>query len=112
MKNLYLVLMALSFGCSQAESVSGVYVKHVGSEYTVGEDSVFVTVQAGQLLIERHTGFRRVSNGQVGTKQIKVLHAVFSATSGGNWQDTKTGVLLSLNNDELLLGSAAYQKIK
>jgi hypothetical protein len=98
-------------GCSQNSSPDDLFVKHVQSEYSVGEDSLFVAEKQGRLFIERHTGFQKIRNGKALAPQLKLSNAIF-LPSGNGWQDTKTGAVLSFDNDGLLLGSAKYQKVK
>lgn len=111
MKNIILFLLLLC-GCSQTEGLSGVYVKHVESEYSVGEDTVYIAHASGHYIIDRHTGFRRIKNGALAPKEIKLQHAVLDAAGEGRWQDPKTGVVLTLKNGNLLVGTAEYEKIK
>lgn len=106
-----IIFLLLLCGCAQ-KNTDGVYVKHVQSGYSIGEDSLFVAEKPGQLFIERHTGFQKIRNNKLTAKQMKISGSVFSSTGSNSWQDTKTGTLLSFSDDGLLLGSAKYQKVK
>lgn len=110
MKNLVIFLLLL-YGCGKGEHISGMYVKHVESEYSVGEDTVFISHADGHYIMERHTGYSRVTNGALSGKQLKVQRSVLSPTSDLQWQDTRTGTLLTFGQDNLQLGTAKYQKI-
>lgn len=110
MKNILIFLLLLC-GCSQSNSVTGVYVKHVQSEYTFGEDSLFVSMQGNRLVLTRHTTYQRTVNGKNSPRKSKRQTSLFEKTNGG-WLESKTGVSLSFKNDEAFLGSAEYQKVK
>jgi len=110
MKNI-LIFLLLFCGCSQTDSVTGVYVKHVQSEYTVGDDSLFISEQGRQLVMDRHTSYQRTVNGKASPQKSKRQVALFEKSNAG-WLDVKTGVALSFNDGNVLLGSAEYQKVK
>lgn len=111
MKNIIFYLLLLS-GCSQAGNFSGVYVKHVKSEYSVGDDTVYISHADGHYIMDRRTGFCRLSHGERGAKELKLQHAVLEVAGDGRWQDAKTGVIITQKNGKLLLGTAEYEKIK
>ncbi len=107
---LFLWLFA---GCSQAGSITGVYVKHVESEYSVGEDTVFISAGSNnQFVLERHTGYQRISNGKLLVRQLKIQHSVIAPAANDRYQDRKTGAMLTFEQNKLLLGTAEYQKIQ
>lgn len=110
MKNM-LIFLFLFCGCSQADPITGVYVKHVQSEYTVGEDSLFISMQGNQLLVDRHTSYQRTSMGKTSAQKSKRQVLLFEKSDGG-WLDVKTGVALTFKDGNVLLGSAEYQKVK
>ncbi len=111
MKNILLLL--LFAGCSQAGSITGTYVKHVESDYSVGEDTVFITAgNNGQFVLERHTGYQRISYGKMQGRQLKIQHSVLAPSANNQYQDTKTGAILTFEQNKLLLGTAEYQKIQ
>lgn len=105
---LFLLLLC---GCTQIDTINGVYVRPVESEYSIGEDSLFVSQENGQVIIERHTGYQRIKDGRLSVKQVKLQHSVFMK-AGNEWQDNKTGVVLTIQQEGILLGTAAYQKVK
>jgi len=111
MKNVLFCLLLLA-GCSQAGSITGTYVKHVESEYSVGEDTVFIAAGSNsQFVLERHTGYQRIVNGKLVNKQIKIKHSIIVPV-GNQFQDSKTGATLTFEQDKLLLGTAEYHKIQ
>lgn len=111
MKNMIIILLLLC-GCSKEEHISGVYVKHVESEYSVGEDTVFISHADEHYIMERHTGYSRITNGALASKQLKVQRSVLSPTGNQQWQDMKTGTVLNFLDGNMLLGTASYQKIR
>jgi hypothetical protein len=111
MKNILLFLLVA--GCSQTGSIAGIYVKHVESEYTIGEDTVFISTASNtQFVLERHTWYQRIKNGKLSDKQMKIQHSLIDNIGNNKYQDTKTGASLVFNKQELLLGTAEYQKIQ
>ena len=111
MKNILFFLLLLA-GCSQENSITGTYVKHVESEYFVGEDTVFISTGGNsQFVLERHTGYQRIVSSKLSAKQIKIQHSAI-VPSGKQYQDTKTGAMLTFEQGKLLLGTAEYQKIQ
>ncbi|HWB27706.1 MAG TPA: hypothetical protein VG738_19660 [Chitinophagaceae bacterium] len=110
MKNILIFLLLLA-GCSQTDSITGVYVKHVQSEYTIGEDSLFISTQGTGLVLGRHTTYQRTVNGRAAAQKLKRQVAFFEKSNDG-WLDVKTGVSLNFKDDKAFLGSAEYQKVK
>lgn len=109
MKNMLFLL--LFYGCSQTNEINGVYVRPVESEYSKGEDSLLVSQENGQLIVERHTSYQRTRNGQLSGKQLKLQHMVFK-DAGNQWEDARTGMVLTVQPGSIVLGSAVYQKVK
>jgi len=112
MKNMVIFLLLLC-GCARSGDTTGIYTKHVESEYSIGEDTVFIKmVSERAFLVEKHTAYQLIANGKLGPKQQMVQYS--TATPSGNSQllDNKSGAVLTFTADKLLLGAAEYQKIK
>lgn len=106
------VLFLLFSACNKANHFSGIYTRHVESEYSVGEDTLFISHVDSHYTIERHTGYRNIKNGQPGKRQTKRQYSVLLDAGDNQWQDAKTGTFITVNSNGLLLGTAVYQKIK
>lgn len=112
MKNMLFILLLFA-GCASAPSIEGIYTKHVEGEYSIGEDTAYITSSFNNLYtIDRHTGYQMIRDGVPTAKQIKLQHSTLVAVGPNQWQDTKTGTILTVSEGKLLLGSAVYQKIK
>lgn len=105
-----MMMMGVLFlmGCARP-SPEGTYVRHVQSEYSVGEDSLLVSSDGPHLLVERHTGFQRVKANGLSAKQLKVKRMVFDQ-SGAGWSNAKTGETIRFDENQLWFGAAVYQK--
>jgi len=112
MKNMIIFLL-LFCGCAGASDITGVYTKHVESEYSVGEDTVFIKRVSERLfLVERHTGFQRIAEGKLSAKKQMVQYSTATPSGSNQLQNNKSGVVLTFTTDKLLLGTAEYQKIR
>jgi len=126
MKAMYFfAVIILIAGCNQLsksndikESIPGEYIYTGGTEFSRGTDTLNISeydVKAGTYVIIRKTGFTRIVDGIPQVKEYKTekMMATYDEQKH-QLQDTKTGRLLSFNNnrDELLFGTAPYRKIK
>jgi len=112
MKNMIIFLLLLC-GCAGASDITGVYTKHVESEYSIGEDTVFIKrLNDRSFLVERHTGFQRIADGKLSAKQQMVQYSTATPSGSNQLLDTKSGAILTFTTDKLLLGTAEYIKIQ
>src|SRR5476649_2595776 len=74
---ILIVLLAILFvRCKSASNsdVSGIYTNESKSEYSIASDTLIITAinkENKSYLIEHHTGFKRIKNKELQTKQFK-----------------------------------------
>jgi len=74
---ILIVLLAILFvRCKSGSNkdVSGIYTNESKSEYSIASDTLIITAinkENKSYLIEHHTGFKRIKNKELQTKQFK-----------------------------------------
>lgn len=122
MKTIYLIFMAMGLGIlagCQADKVRdfmpGTYVNTAGGKYSLADDTlVIVPGGSNNYLIERRTGFNRISGGIKGKREYEKesWNAIYDEGTK-TLQETRLGKLITFYPDSayLKIGKRVYKKL-
>ena len=96
-----------------AAGFTGTYVNHTVGEFSIADDTLVIEPVAGeQVLIHRKTGYHVINEqGKLGKRQYETEEwkAVYDAQKKV-LTETRKGLVISLENGELLLENSRYQR--
>jgi hypothetical protein len=118
---ILIVLLAILFvRCKSVSNndVSGIYTNESKSEYSIASDTLIITAinkENKSYLIEHHTGFKRIKNKELQTKQFK--QEKWEASWNENTKvlsETDLGRQLTLKPDNVtfVIKDSEFRKIK
>lgn len=122
MKTIYLIFMATGLGilagCQAGktrEFIPGTYVNSAAGKYSVADDTlVIVPAESNNYLVERRTGFNRISDGVRGKREYEKesWNAVYDEGTK-TLQETRLGKLFTFYPDSAFLsvGKRKYKKL-
>ncbi|MEJ2901663.1 hypothetical protein WAE58_04480 [Pedobacter panaciterrae] len=121
MKTMYLIfglLVALMTGCQldkTREFMPGTYVNSAGGKYSQADDTLLIVpAQSNNYLIERRTGFNRITDGIKGKREYEKesWNAIYDEGTKA-LQETRLGKLITFYPDSAFLkvGKRVYNKL-
>lgn len=122
MKSIILFAIIM-IGCSGDESgkvrksVPGVYTRHFEAQYSIGDDTLYITQLDGgnTYTVIRRSTFRRIKNKVVGQPEQKIESwtVIYDYKDKALYEQMRERVLTPLpDSNRLMVGSSAYVKIK
>lgn len=121
--NRIILFAILLIGCNSNESgkirksIPGVYTRHFDAQYSVGDDTLYITQLEGSntyTIIHKST-YCRIKNRVVGQPEQKIESwtVVYDYRDRTLYEQKRERLLTPLpDSNKLLVGSSAYLKIK